>query len=608
MRNIPEGGLDAPLAAETAQAPRIIVDPEKLYYSGKMGADNYLAMLGTWAPSLLKQAKEYLQNSRNYSSRPIAEWFEALSDNIWRTNSAYSLFGLSDDSSRIPIQEKFNNRLWSYNNDGSLNHITSDHVVPLFRKGDMASWPNLILTSNHARAWRSDDLSQLMQGVERMAGDAWKSRMDSHRLTRDSSAADTGGKNLILLACHTERDIFRNGANLINRRLNLLEDPHKDTPEKRSLKQISPASIRLAKLILKTMLEPACAAGVNLDLAVDEVTGGVGARRFIAEDALNKDRPFVLRADAASIAQHIKLVGYSRGANTVTDALRFLYRECIELGDRLQVTGKDGMRRTAEAGDIQAIISNIGILSLAPGEVPLTRAERETVGIRRTTIFNEHDLTAGHLINPDKADYDIWSDKLIRINGTHEEAGHSLVEALGSITRPGYMMSEERARNSAEYQDAQDEVRAFFASNFRKNAVTGLCLNYRPELKTNELYVQFAPGISRADERNLETELLDALRDQGFPQARAFSDLSHRRRMQIVLEEGAPPIGENPNSIRKCKQAFDALRQKEHGDLFVVRSALGMFDTMLSAARPDTHVHSIVAARAAAVGTESCRM
>ena len=592
LRNTPEGGIEAPRNDVSAGAPSVMVNPEMLYYNGKTQTDTFLAALGVISPSMRRQAEDKLKNTRDYSSISIAELFESMSDQIWMANDfwggkfANRLFGLPKNATRIPIQDTFNNRLWSYNDSGTLNHITSAEIVPLFRKGNEANWPNLILTSNHARAWRSEDLSQLMQGIERLASDGWNAPLDSCRITRESASAQTAGKNLIILACHTERDIFGNGAQLIRRRIDLSSDPNKEVPAKRTLANLSPAAVRLAKLMMKSMLEPSSAPYVDLDRAGSEADPIDWNAPFIANDPLATAHRFTLRTDAARIAQHIKLVGYSRGANTVTDALRFFYQECAALGERLVMTQPDGSVKTVTDVDIKTIISNMGILSLAPGEVPLSHAEKHVLGMRRTTIYNEHDLTAGHLINPDASEYNIWSDRLIRINGTRDDAGHNIVEALGDATRPGYIMDKQRAISDPQYQTAQDEIRAFFASNFHKRAITELCFSHEPTTRSNELYVQFAPGVGSADQRTLESELLGALHNQGFPHARAFSDLSHRRRVQIILDDNATPIEHNAAAIDQCKHALMELQAREGGTLFITQHALQYLDETARKAPP----------------------
>ena len=587
MRDGIEGGEGAPSGAAHAPAPRVTLNPED-FYRGTKDAVAAAMRMGVATP-------EGLRHTQDASTRSTAQWFRNLSSHIWATNQWTSLFGLSYGEAQIPIQKKFNHRLWSE----GLNHITSDTIVPLFPEGKSKDWPNLILTANHARAWESDDLQEMQTGIRRLMEDAWgksKDWCDLRQQTdedrkKETKTQDTKAKNILVLACHTERDIFLNGARLIDRRLDLEEDRNQRDPTRRTLNHISPASIRLAKLIFKLMEKPKPEAIVNLDRPYSHKHPESSESPFVADgDYIQKHDALVLREDAARIAQHIKLVGYSMGANVVTDALRFLYQDMQRLGDKLQIEEK-GKPRAIKPEYIRTIISNMGVLNINPGEVPTTKAERDALGIQRTTILNRHDLTAGHLVKPNHARYDPWCDALIEVNGVQKDNGHDIVDALGNAERSGHLMDKARAENDLEYQKAQDAVKAFFASNFHKNAITTLCLSHEKG-KGNELYIQFAPGVSRADETRLQGELLDALQPE-FPKARALSDLIYRRRTQIVLDESAEAIERRPKALGAVKAAFQALQIKEDSSLFIARDALNYLDDLIAQATPEAKVNGV---------------
>ena len=590
-----EGGHPEREVNASAPPPKVVVNPESLYYSGKRSLDAWLGALKRLDKGLANRTEAELANSQELSTRSIASIFREISRIIWAQNDfirtgGFSLLGFGGNKP-IPIQKDFNDRLWTHNPDGSLDHVTSDDLAPLFVPGKQAEWPNLVLTSNHARAWQSSNLSDLMAGIEQLANDSWSDKLDLLRIKNHERPKHVGGKTIVALACHTERDMYLNGAKLLDRRLNLEEDPNKENPRERTIEGISPAAIRLAKLMLKLMVEPPAKPTqgyklVDLDRAVVHPNAP-----FVADD---HTASLVIRADAASIAQHIKLVGYSRGANTVTDALRFLYREYAALGDRLQVRDKSGKLHAATDKDMSALIGNIGLLSLAPGEVPLTKAEKYTVGINRVTILNTHDLTAGHLVNPDRADYDRWSDRLIEIEGTLDESGHSIVAALGKDGKPGFIMDPANT-NRPNYRTAQDEVRAFFASNHQRHAITTLCLSHEgPE---NMLYVQFAPGITRADARVVEAQMEKSLHAHGFANAEVKSDLSGRRLMRVVLDHDAgkrPVIANSPTGeviaadrakIARCQQAFASLGQASNAPMFVTQDVVAYLEELQQAAQ-----------------------
>lgn len=540
----------------------------------------------------LESAERVFTHSTDYSSRHEAHKMRKISEDL--ANELLKRGELKkEDIETSEMQRRCNDKLWVLDDQQrDVSRVTSDDVSPLFTKDKPADWPNIILTANHARASSTNDLVELLKGIEQLTSDAGDEPLALHRLKNDAPKQKVKGKTIVALACHTERDIFLNGAELIERRCDLEEDTAGNAdPSKRTLAHMSPAAMRLAKLMMKCFVEPQKANGtplVDLDRATKEHRD-VGDP-YIA-NAHTKD--LVLRADATAIAQHIKLVGYSKGANAVTDALRFLYLECARLGVRLKVREKDGKSRIAGENDISTLIQNIGLLSLAPGEVPLTKAEKYKVGIKRTTILNTHDMTAGHLVNPDAADYDVWTDKLVTIEGTTEELGHSIKSALGGDGIKGYIMD---AVNSLKrnYQIAQDEVKAFFASNHRKHAITTLCLSPSLDGRDNLLYVQFAPGVSRAQEHEVVGHITQAFKRYGFKDVKIESDLANRRRLQVTLDHDAakhPVITNNEQNnrvaasdhakVNACHRAFAALKEMEGTSLFITHDAVDYFNNLM---------------------------
>lgn len=537
-------------------------------------------------------AERQFTHSTDYSSRGEARKMHEVSSDL--ANELVKRGELKkEDIETSEMQRRCNDKLWVLDNQQSdVSRVTSDDISPLFTKDKPADWPNIILTANHARASSTNDLVELLKGIEQLASDAGSEPLAIHRLKNDEPKQKVKGKTIVALACHTERDIFLNGAELIERRCDLEEDTAGNAdPSKRTLAHMSPAAMRLAKLMMKCFVEPQKANGtrlVDLDRATKEYRDAEAP--YIA-DVHSKD--LVLRADATAIAQHIKLVGYSKGANAVTDALRFLYLECARLGVRLKVREKDGKTRIAGENDISTLIQNIGLLSLAPGEVPLTKAEKYKVGMKRTTILNTHDMTAGHLVNPDAADYDVWTDKLVTIKGTTEELGHSIKSALGGNGKTGYIMDASNA-DQPNYQTAQDEVKAFFASNHRLHAITTLCLSPSLDGRDNLLYVQFAPGVTRAEEHEVVGHIRQAFQRYGFNDVKIESDLANRRRLQVTLDHDAakhPVIRNNDQNnrvvaadhgkVNACQRAFAALKEMEGTNLFVTHDAVDYFKNLM---------------------------
>lgn len=593
-RSIGQSGSAAP-------APSMLIDPQRVYDSMRAYSDAYMAVM---PPSLSQPLKDALTHTEAASTHEVAALFRRVSGWLWQQHEwaqLFTSFGFHTAEKQIPIQKEYNNKLVVLNGANEPRTVTSDDFTLHFEAGKETEWPNLVLTANHARAWQGDDLVEMLDGVKKLSGDAAVgfeiNEFPTHTLV-SGEHTKAPGKTIFALACYTEKDVFLNGAELIDRRIALHNDEKGNAdPAQRSIKHMSPAAMRLAKLILKLMVEPNPDHAKLVDLDRSEPDGAIGEiARFSKDPRVVADHhlPLTLRADAAKIAQHIKLIGYSKGANTVTDALRFLYLEFAGLKeqDRLKIR-ENGQERPVTPKDLEYIMNNIGLLSLAPGEVPLTAAEKK-IGIKRTTILNTNDLTAGHLVNPDEKDYDRWYDRLIKVEGTEVGSGHSITEALGSARhgKVGFIM---KASNDPHFIAAQDEVRSFVASNIGVNAATTVCLS--PEGADNILLVQFAPGVTRAEERKLMQEFKSSLQVNGFPKlldADIESDLAGRRRLRIVLDHDAihrpivsnedkfgPINGCNHTKVKNVKAALEAVNHKQGNGLYLIHDVAHYMDGLL---------------------------
>lgn len=561
-------------SGKRASAPRVMVSPNDMINRGRLSLESWLRVLPS---KLAEEERKKLAHRDDLSTRGIARYFRNLSATCWTQNAWYSLWNLSDNETQIPIQKMFNNQLMTYDGKGALNLIKSDAIIPLFPPGEPEKWPNLVLTSNHARAWQGSDLVEILEGQERMARDAFGKPLPMYRLTHAEQQPDVGGKTIMVLACHTQRDLLLNGADLIERRCELEEDPNRHSPEKRSIANMSPAAMRLAKLALKTMAEPESQPLIDLGRAHENFI----KEPYIANELMRRghedvnypdNHPIIIRSDAASIAQHIKGQGFSKGCNTMTDMMRFMWLEYKQLGPHMQIRDSDGQLRAMTDKDMQTIIGNMALLAVCPGEVPLTNEEKYTLGITRTSIHNKHDLTAGHLVNPDASEYDPWADKLIEIEGSREAMGHSVKCALGAMDRAGFIMDPIKGRTDPAYREAQDAVRAFYASCYQQHAMTTLCLSYNAAEQRNELYLQFAPGINRADEAKLERDVLREFHHAGFAKATISSDFSNHRRSRIILNGATTvDIGTDAEAIRRCQTALREFETAHSGELVIAR-------------------------------------
>lgn len=462
----------SPQAHPMVSNPNEVLSNSRAFLTGYLDFWRTIGWLNPLVLSLVGNFEKTIKNTTELSTRSVAKKMRNISHAMWQYNN-------QDPDFSIPIQKGCNNCLLTHAEDGTLNVIKSDQLTPLFKAGEEKDWPHLILTSNHARASEVKDLYELMDGICALAKDVWGKALNLCRLTTETSTKDAKAKNIVILACHTEKDNLLNGANLIDRRLDLEEDTNKENPANRTLNHLSPAAARLAKLILKLMVEPESQNLIDLKRSNADVNNPLHARPFISDDLQDKEQAnaaIVIRNDAKKIAGHIKLIGYSKGANTVTDALRFFYQECKHLNNSLKIRDSENNVRPIVDKDIKGIIASIALLNIASGEVPLTDVEKEKLGIRRTTILNTHDFTAGHLVNPNLDRYHNKYDRLIKIAGDKEEAGHSVESSLGKKNLIGFIanlenavahgtLTKEQQDNVKNYRLAQEAVRDFFLSN-----------------------------------------------------------------------------------------------------------------------------------------------
>lgn len=331
---------------------------------------------------------------------------------------------------------------------------------------------------------------------------------------------DLHGKAVVVAAVHAYDNSWLNGGFLIDRRHQLEQNyfrahgtsPEPEIPDFTSMKRdfenkflaftvgknpynpfahISPAALILEKTILRLLLEPAhqqrasenykeIIAALNksmtsesmpegseviqqaLEISHDPASnlhGRPGMARHLVGD--EEDIPaYCLRENATAIAQHIRLEGYSKGCNTVKDAIRLLESELhymsakglLKLKTHSAANGAaspPAPTRLATHEDVAEIVKDIGVLSINSGDIHLN-ADEISGGMRSMTIQNKHDAVSGHFTHgllPPHA-----GDDVRVINGTRDDQGHNPGDAFGHFDakgqyHPGYIAKDPQASN-----------------------------------------------------------------------------------------------------------------------------------------------------------------
>jgi|GEM_PF-2766841 len=431
------------------------------------------------------------------------------------------------------------NRLISHNLDGTLNRVFSADVRSMFQPGKEKDWPHLILTSNHALCTDHTHISGIMRGFRKLVMDTFDKPVHLIRNPHDASERnerrnDASRHTLMLSAVDAEPNAWLNGAELIDRLVHLRREydasSGRKAPETEA--HISPAAIRLAKFMLRLMVEEGSLNRIDpfsnrLTFQDETERNGYHAVRNPLEGSHGEDvlfdksgkqvefQPIVLRADAPLIAQHLKLVGYSKGGNTVTDALRYLLKELRQtLPDGTAVFNirdarQEDKTRPMRQPQIADIMRNIGLLNVATGEVPLSYEEKQ-YGIRRLSILNEHDLIANHFRHGYTHHYGTHDDLMV-IKGSKDHLGHGPKEALGFYedegeNSKGALMADPQVRN---------RLRCFFASMFDKLAIADLVIVPAYNHHGPEIEIELSPGaaVNDVDIRRYMDTVVTAISD-----------------------------------------------------------------------------------------------
>lgn len=348
-----------------------------------------------------------------------------------------------------------------------------------------------------------------------------------------------------------------NAMNLLPRMMDALTKTHQPTDElDNPFECISPAAVMLEKTILRLLIKnpqrleenyPKIIAnlkkhedgeqiGKAFELAYDEHT--MPSHLIPAHMGGDEPGTFQLREDAAEVAQHIRLEGYSKGGNVVTDAMRLLAFElnlmaqnhCLRIyASPTSLTGAtNGTREWRNAGkeDIAELLKNIGILTGNAGEIPLSRVERDQ-GLRRIGIGNVNDLISSHF----RAGFTHEAhrgDEFIPLMGTKHNQGHHPKDAFGYFTAdgkfvPGYF---------AASPEADSAVRVFFSSIAGLPSITDIF----PTQHNGDiaLQVRTAAGATEKQIASIEKTLNDAIAHTSYAGSIKVARAPHSTSLQIM--------------------------------------------------------------------------
>lgn len=530
---------------------------------------------GAFVPSAKTAVKESTKAIRSVHSiwssaqRGISEPEWMRSPEHAQNMIEYGLLRPSDEA----VNQHLNGRLFTHNKDGSLNATSASAIRPYFDPKNSDKWPNLILTSSHALVRDHTDISSTMKGFHTLImhsfGAADGSQAKDLPLIRETDVSrhpTTGDhkQTIIASAVYNDHNAWVNGGNLL-KRLHQLDQlyesekrgEHLTKPQFEAAAQLdmSPAALQLSKLILSLIVEEP--ERVRMEPDAPSLIGSAA-------------EPLHLRPDAAHILQHVKLAGYSKGGNIVTDAVRHLILQLQHEGAVLAPTALNVAPVPAAQPYIPvsnpiitSLIRNVGILAVNPGICPLTDREKD-LGMRRISIRNNLDRISAHLFRKHDREQRFGThDAVYVVNGkSMGDLGHGIDAALGTRSKPGYLIDPSKAspEDAQTLQLVRSRLQAFFASCYNKVGISHITYD---EADPTTLGIEFSNGVSETLIGKDAEQIIDSMEQAGLQNVRMSCDLkgAHQCRMQFDAPEGC--------DIRQTIAAGLRHLQNTHADIFL---------------------------------------
>ena len=439
-------------------------------------------------------------------------------------------------------EKKFNHQFLTVENK-QIRSVSIEEIDALFPRANeyqspQNDFPRLILTSSHARAAKDTDVTDITNGIQAMIEQSHEQPLPL--LDLDEPPEHRHGKTLILMACDTERNALLNGASLL-KRMNELKRLQR-TGKTDTFEEVSLGAKRLAKLMLR------CMAQKPEDVQMDDL-------RPLKEIGTS----IQLRARPELIAQHFQLIGYSKGGNVVSDAMRYLIHDLTaQNGDEylVQMNGH-ALSKPEHKEKVRDLVRNISCMAIAALEVPLTDREKE-LGLRRYSFTNEHDMIANHMPFEGTS-----ADHRYIVKGVKQRAGHAPKDALGTLEgKKGYMIEDDRVAR---------RVREVTAPLFGKATISSI--SFRDDDFTMDgsriedaILIGTAPGTSDSLFMKFKEKIEGALSTHRFPCE--ITEFSKQNRRSFVLK-GPEGWRDDPRALQALYNGLAELRLEDGSGLVI---------------------------------------
>jgi hypothetical protein len=452
---------------------------------------------------------------------------------------------------------------------GNIVAMDVDDIVKLFNKrapkGAIKGehFPHIIITTSHAQGETLEDVRSITHGIEAMARDSEGKDLPHGYVDKAVKAGDT----LTLYACDVEETPWLNGQSLLDR-VNELKRIAKTGKPDTEFHHISPGAKRIAKLMLKCMVEDPSLIDVN-------------APDGMAVVAKKRNTPIILREDAVEIAHHFQLIGYSKGGNVVSDAMRYLVAELTatrENGQTVFEKHPDSHNRAHDVAmsehNVRDIVRSIATLALASVETGMS-AHDIAHGVRRDAVNSEEDLISAHKNYESNPPY----DRRWIIKGVKEHLGHAPHSFMGK--RDLGVVGEKIVGFVHDSPVVARRLREFFASNYGKVAISQVA--FGEYAAQGEVKLEAATGTTNSQIEKLKNSIIAAVGNAFGLGAHALKTKPHRISLTADEENAGmfslivkgKDFKNNREDIATLKQAFAQLRADKDNGLAVAQTITG---------------------------------
>jgi|GEM_PF-6694072 len=314
-------------------------------------------------------------------------------------------------------KKEFNHKFLTEDSQGEVVAVDVKKIDKLFPRTNglgEVNFPHIILTSSHAKGDSRKDVTDITRGIQALARDSNKG--EKLRIAHvNGDIAGDADNTLILFACDTERNALLNAAELLYRLDDLRKVAGGKEPD--TFESASPGAKRMAKLILRQMAS-------EEDYKKIDINDTKSISQIFANEHIT------LRARPELIAQHFQLIGYSKGGNVVSDAMRYLVSELnaknADGGYVVQMNGHVASEEEQQ-GYVRNLVRNIACMSIAALEVEMEE-HYKNCGVRRVSFNNENDMISNHMHFEGT-----WGDRKWKVKGVEQRQGHDPQDAMGKL-------------------------------------------------------------------------------------------------------------------------------------------------------------------------------